>query len=340
MAHDVFISYSVKDKAVADAVCATLEAGGLRCWIAPRDVSPGGTWAQEIVQAIGGSRVLVLIFSSHSDNSEMVNRELDIATDCRLAIIPFRIEGITPSGETRFYLAGKHWLDAMTPPLEQHLETLAAALQPLLHLVGPREEEERPGERGGKPPGPLSEKAAALSPPASAAAAAPARSPRIEPQPHATIDAKIGERRFKLKRWHYLVSLPLLGLILILLVGPLLFGGTAQKMKVAYVRSCMINALEALQAEDFTHAISSYEMALREKLDPEFSSELHAQIQSGLAEVYYQRGMKLQGQGEFKKAVEDLEKSASLGGVSVDPGFLADLKKAAAASPQPPARNK
>jgi hypothetical protein len=340
MAHDVFISYSVKDKAVADAVCATLEAGGLRCWIAPRDVKPGGTWAQEIVQAIGGSRVLVLIFSSHSDNSEMVNRELDIATDCRLAIIPFRIEDITPSGETRFYLAGKHWLDAMTPPLEQHLETLTAALQPLLHLVGPREEEEKPGERGGKPSGSRDEKAAALATSESAAAAAPTRSPLIEPQPHAASYAKKGERRFKLKRWHYLVSLPLLGLIIILLVVPPLFTQYRQKAKFAYVRSCMMNAELALQAGDFAHAISNYEMALKEKVDPKFASELHAQIQSGLAEVYYRRGMKLQGQGEFKKAVEDLEKAASLGGVSVDPGFLADLKKAAAAPHQPPTRNK
>ena len=38
MAHDVFVSYSHHDKAQADAVCATLEAKGIRCWIAPRDV--------------------------------------------------------------------------------------------------------------------------------------------------------------------------------------------------------------------------------------------------------------------------------------------------------------
>ena len=31
MAHDVFISYSKKDKAVADAICARLEQDGVRC---------------------------------------------------------------------------------------------------------------------------------------------------------------------------------------------------------------------------------------------------------------------------------------------------------------------
>ena len=76
----------------------------------------------------------------------MVNRELDIATDHHLAIIPFRIEDITPSGQTKFYLAGIHWLDAMTPPLEQHLESLVAAVKPLLDLVGQRKEVETPVE--------------------------------------------------------------------------------------------------------------------------------------------------------------------------------------------------
>lgn len=44
-AHDVFISYSSKDKPVADATVAVLEANGIRCWIAPRDIRPGADWS-------------------------------------------------------------------------------------------------------------------------------------------------------------------------------------------------------------------------------------------------------------------------------------------------------
>jgi hypothetical protein len=40
LAHDVYISYSREDKWAADAACATLEAAGIRCWIAPRDILP------------------------------------------------------------------------------------------------------------------------------------------------------------------------------------------------------------------------------------------------------------------------------------------------------------
>ena len=56
MAHDVFISHSHADKPAADAACAALEAKGIRCWIAPRDINPGQDWAASIVEAIRGAR--------------------------------------------------------------------------------------------------------------------------------------------------------------------------------------------------------------------------------------------------------------------------------------------
>jgi TIR domain len=39
--HDVFLSYSSKDKTWADSACAVLEQHRIRCWIAPRDMTPG-----------------------------------------------------------------------------------------------------------------------------------------------------------------------------------------------------------------------------------------------------------------------------------------------------------
>jgi hypothetical protein len=66
MAHDVFISYSTQDKPTADALCATLEAKGIRCWIAPRDIVPGMDWGEAIIDALQTSRVMVLVFSSHA----------------------------------------------------------------------------------------------------------------------------------------------------------------------------------------------------------------------------------------------------------------------------------
>jgi hypothetical protein len=65
MSHDVFVSYSSKDKPVADAVCATLEARSIRCWIAPRDILPGTDYGAAIVDAITQSRFMVLVLSAN-----------------------------------------------------------------------------------------------------------------------------------------------------------------------------------------------------------------------------------------------------------------------------------
>ena len=134
MAHDVFISYSTKDKTVADAVCAKLERQEIRCWIAPRDVPPGQSWVAVIVEAISNSQVFVLVFSDGSNKSNQVIREVGEAVDNGIPIIPLRIEDVEPSKEMRYYIKSIHWLDAMTPPLEKHLHKLINSVQALLSV--------------------------------------------------------------------------------------------------------------------------------------------------------------------------------------------------------------
>jgi hypothetical protein len=62
MAHDVFLSHSVKDKTVAEAIVGRLESASVTCWMAPRDVVPGADWGESIINAIESSRIMVLIF--------------------------------------------------------------------------------------------------------------------------------------------------------------------------------------------------------------------------------------------------------------------------------------
>src|SRR5580692_5744042 len=59
-ASDVFISYASKDAATANAVVAVLESQGFRCWIAPRNVTPGSQYADGIVRAINGAKLVVV----------------------------------------------------------------------------------------------------------------------------------------------------------------------------------------------------------------------------------------------------------------------------------------
>src|SRR4029077_11632103 len=134
MAHDVFISHSSQDKPIADAACAALESVAIRCWIAPRDVQPGRTFAGEINRAIQRSKVMVLIFSAHSNQSEQVLREVQLASNSHLHIVQFRIQDVIPNDDLEYYLSAPHWLDALLPPLENHLERLKSSVKALLQM--------------------------------------------------------------------------------------------------------------------------------------------------------------------------------------------------------------
>ena len=134
MAHDVFISYSSLDKAVADAACAALEACGIRCWIAPRDIIPGKEWGDAIVEAINASKALVLIFSASANKSPQIRREVERAVHKGLPIVPLRIEDIAPTRSLEYFIGSVHWLDALTPPVESHLRRLAEAVRALLQI--------------------------------------------------------------------------------------------------------------------------------------------------------------------------------------------------------------
>lgn len=124
---------------VADAVCAALERAGVRCWMAPRDVLPGDNWADAILQAIAASRVVVLIFSEHTQNSQHIRREVERAVHHGIAVAPLRIRDVMPAGDFEYYLSSSHRMDAMTGPLERHLKDLGEKVKTLLGKSTPPE---------------------------------------------------------------------------------------------------------------------------------------------------------------------------------------------------------
>jgi parallel beta-helix repeat protein len=130
--HDVFISHASEDREQAMAAVDALERSGISCWIAPRDVQPGQPYAQAIINAINQARVMILVFSSRTNESKMVMRELERATGANKIVLPFRIEDVVPKQELEFYISREHWLNAFEPPFEGACDQLAAAVHNLL----------------------------------------------------------------------------------------------------------------------------------------------------------------------------------------------------------------
>jgi TIR domain len=129
MARDVFISYSQPDHACAFELVGRLEAEGINCWIAPRDIAPSADWAAEIMDAISSVRVMILIFSASSNLSPQVRREVERAVHKQLSVLPFRIENVLPSKSLEFFLSAQHWMDAFPPPRHPHYARLCAYLK-------------------------------------------------------------------------------------------------------------------------------------------------------------------------------------------------------------------
>jgi len=128
----IFVSYSQPDRRCAFELVARVEAAGMGCWIAPRDVSPSADWAAEIIEAIAASRVMVLVFSASSNGSAQVRREVERAAHKDVRILPFRIEDVPPSRSLEYFLSTQHWLDAFPGPLEPHYTRLCTHLGAIL----------------------------------------------------------------------------------------------------------------------------------------------------------------------------------------------------------------
>ena len=146
MSNQVFISYSSNDLQTADKVCVLLEAEGIGCWIAPRDVLPGTIYAEEIIKAIENTEALVLICSRFTADSVHVRSEVEHAFSQKKVIFPVRMEDVGLGKALEYFLGSSHWLAAWDSPLEECVKRLAESIKKV--LVGEDETVgvEEPGE--------------------------------------------------------------------------------------------------------------------------------------------------------------------------------------------------
>jgi hypothetical protein len=130
MPHEVFISYRHEDKEWAGRICSALEARGIACWIAYRDIAPGADWPAEIMNGLKHSKFFAVILSSNSVNEEQISREVRIAADeLKLRIFPIRIEDVQPPAKVGYFLGDIQWLDVFDGKFETAIDQLAARIR-------------------------------------------------------------------------------------------------------------------------------------------------------------------------------------------------------------------
>src|SRR5580658_5593454 len=171
MTAPIFISFAAKDRDAAHTICEALEHRGFNCWVADRDIGPGENFQIAIVHAIRSAKVMILVFSAHSNNSDEIKKEVVLAGQSRLIVIPVRVEDVTPDEAFAYELATRQWVD-LFEDWERSIQRLVRQLETVAGIrVEPAPDaSDVPATNGSAPPEPAQPAPPAAVPPEPAAA--------------------------------------------------------------------------------------------------------------------------------------------------------------------------
>lgn len=101
----VFISHSSREHDEAMNIVGQLESHGIRCWIAPRDLTVGSSYIKEIPRAISSCPHFLLVQSENSQNSQWVDKELILALNHQKHVLPLMVQAHDINDKYAFLLA-------------------------------------------------------------------------------------------------------------------------------------------------------------------------------------------------------------------------------------------
>ena len=123
----IFVSHArTADGEKADEIVAYLEAHGLKCFIAPRDIPGGKPYASELVSAIKEAEVVLLIGTPAVNESEHILNEIEIAINNKKTILHFVVQDYVPSDDLVYYISRKQKVIALDGDYKKFCRALHA----------------------------------------------------------------------------------------------------------------------------------------------------------------------------------------------------------------------
>lgn len=144
MGASLFISHATQDARVAARLCDAMEQRGFSCWIASRDIAPGENFQVAIVRAIRGAKIMLLVFTGAANGSDEVAKELALASQNKMIVVPLRVENIAPSETFAYEFATRQWIDF-------HTDWAGAVEQLARYIGGVLSAEPKPEAAAGAP---------------------------------------------------------------------------------------------------------------------------------------------------------------------------------------------
>lgn len=146
----IFISHSSKDFKIAENVCNYLENNGHQCFLAPRDIRSGQIYAQELIEGIDRSDIVLVLLSKAANESPHVLREIERAVSKKITILVYGLEDVELSKSLEYFLMTHQWIPAgEKEPLEDILKSVNNCKQDDLKID--EENTKKSGQRSKRP---------------------------------------------------------------------------------------------------------------------------------------------------------------------------------------------
>jgi adenylate cyclase len=136
-AEDVFVSYSRQDNDKVQALTGRLRAAGVRLWMDVRNIDGAAMWGEEIVNAVANSKVLLLLVSKTSVNSQNVVKEVLLASERKGHILPVDLEPTEVPGSLKYALAGIQHIEYFRGNPDDQMQSILRSLERLGVGVSP-----------------------------------------------------------------------------------------------------------------------------------------------------------------------------------------------------------
>lgn len=130
--HDVFISFSRKDQAIANAIYKELRKNNVSCFFDLVSIQGGEEYQKIIVESINKAKIFLIICTPNSMQSAWVRNELAFAQNRRKPIIPIVMDDVQLSDDILFQLGKLRYLHIDSRNIEQGLNELERILHHLL----------------------------------------------------------------------------------------------------------------------------------------------------------------------------------------------------------------
>lgn len=138
LGHDVFVSYSSKDFDKVREVAAAFTKEKINYWLGPEQVDAGDAFPTAISAALERAKVLVLILSSHAVQSPWIEKEVIVANNRKIPVLPLLIEAFDLPGNWKFNLTNIQYSEDLSKLIQTIHKTLPLLDDPEEKIIAER----------------------------------------------------------------------------------------------------------------------------------------------------------------------------------------------------------